>query len=88
VLRDPLVRELLEARHVCVLATLEPDGSVHAVPTWLAADGARSCSPPEVHDRYVTATGQELPDARTFLASDDVALRFRPEAATLWDENP
>jgi PPOX class probable F420-dependent enzyme len=36
VLADPLVRELLAARLVGVLATLEPDGSVHAVPMWLA----------------------------------------------------
>jgi PPOX class probable F420-dependent enzyme len=36
VLRDPLVRELLGKRLVGVLATLEPDGSVHAVPLWLA----------------------------------------------------
>jgi PPOX class probable F420-dependent enzyme len=38
VLGHPLVRELLEARLVGVLATLEPDGAVHAVPLWLAAD--------------------------------------------------
>ena len=37
VLRDPLVRELLEARLIAVLATLEPDGSVHAVAIWYAA---------------------------------------------------
>ena len=36
VLRDPLVRELLGKRLVGVLATLEPDGSVHAVPLWFA----------------------------------------------------
>ena len=41
VLRDPLVRELLEMRLIGVLATLEPDGSVHAVPMWIASgDGA------------------------------------------------
>ena len=39
VLRDPLVRELLEARLVGVLATIEPDGAVHAVPLWYASDG-------------------------------------------------
>jgi len=32
---DPLVRELLELRLVAVLATLEPDGAVHAVPMWV-----------------------------------------------------
>jgi PPOX class probable F420-dependent enzyme len=41
VLADQLVRELLAARLVGVLATLEPDGSVHAVPMWLVpSDGA------------------------------------------------
>jgi PPOX class probable F420-dependent enzyme len=41
VLADPLVHELLELRLVAVLATLEPDGSVHAVPMWVApGDGA------------------------------------------------
>ncbi len=41
VLREPLVRELLAARLVGVLATLEPDGGVHAVAVWLAEhDGA------------------------------------------------
>jgi PPOX class probable F420-dependent enzyme len=39
VLSDPLVRELLAARLVAVLTTLEPDGSVHAVPLWLCDDG-------------------------------------------------
>ena len=36
VLADALVRELLAMRLVGVLTTLEPDGSVHAVPMWLA----------------------------------------------------
>ena len=36
VLADPLVHELLVARLVVVLATVEPDGSVHAVPVWCA----------------------------------------------------
>jgi PPOX class probable F420-dependent enzyme len=36
VMCDPLVRELLALRLVSVLATLEPDGSVHAVPMWFA----------------------------------------------------
>lgn len=36
VLRDPLVRELLAARLVGVLATLERDGGMHAVAVWLA----------------------------------------------------
>jgi PPOX class probable F420-dependent enzyme len=36
VLADRLVAELLATRLVGVLATIEPDGSVHAVPMWLA----------------------------------------------------
>lgn len=38
VLADPLVAELLAARSIGVLATIEPDGSVHAVAIWLAPD--------------------------------------------------
>jgi len=41
VLDNPFVGELLGMRLIGVLATLEPDGSVHAVPMWLApGDGA------------------------------------------------
>jgi len=39
IVADPLVRELLAARLVGVLATLQPDGSVHAVPMWLSGEG-------------------------------------------------
>ncbi len=137
ILSDPLMRELLEARLVGVLATLEPDGSVHAVPMWFAADGdavvlatgSRSrkvrnlerdpratlvlhdsrpgfevCGASirgrieivrgptatplleRVHRRYVTETGERLPEAAEFLTSDDVALRLVPEAAVTWDQ--
>ena len=44
---DPLVRELVEARLVCVLATGDSDGGIHAVPMWFARDG----------DALVLATG-------------------------------
>lgn len=37
VFADPLVAELLAARTIGVLATIEPDGWVHAVPMWWAA---------------------------------------------------
>jgi len=47
VLADPLVMELLDARLVGVLATIEPDGSVHAIPLWYARD----------EDAIVFATG-------------------------------
>jgi PPOX class probable F420-dependent enzyme len=36
---DPLVRELLASRLIAVLSTLEPDGSVHAIPMWFAMHG-------------------------------------------------
>jgi PPOX class probable F420-dependent enzyme len=36
VLEDALVRELLEVRLVCVLATLDASGAIHAVPMWCA----------------------------------------------------
>lgn len=39
ILRDPLVRELVEARLIAVLSTLEPDGSIHAIPVWYADGG-------------------------------------------------
>ena len=45
VLGDPLVRELLGARLVAVLATRDRDGTIHAVPVWFA-----------LHDRSI-ATG-------------------------------
>lgn len=38
VLADPLVRELLDARLIGVLATLDPARAIHAVPMWFAAD--------------------------------------------------
>jgi PPOX class probable F420-dependent enzyme len=139
VLAERLVRELLAARLIGVLATIEPDGSVHAVPMWLApadgaillATGSRSrkvrnlerdpratlvlhdsrpgaevcgvsirgrvelvrgaAAKPlveRVHRRYVSGPGLALPVVREFLSSDDVALRFVPEAAVTWDERP
>jgi PPOX class probable F420-dependent enzyme len=139
VLADQLVQELLAARLIGVVATIEPDGSVHAVPMWLApsdgaillATGSRSrkvrnlerdpratlvlhdsrpgadvCGTSmrgrvelvrgesarplveRVHRRYVSDAGLRLPEVRDFLSSDDVAVRFIPEAAVTWDERP
>ena len=137
VLAHGLVLELLAARLVGVLATIEADGSVHAVPMWLAptegavllATGSRSrkvrnlerdpratlvvhdsrpgaevCGASmrgrvevvrgaaarplieRVHRRYVGERGLSLPEVREFLSSDDVAIRFVPDAAVTWDE--
>jgi PPOX class probable F420-dependent enzyme len=139
VLADPLVQELLAARLVGVVATLEPDGSIHVVPMWVAPDagaillatgsrsrkvrnlerdpratlvlhdsrpGAEVCGTSmrghvelvggegarplvgRVHARYISDPGLALPKVRDFLSSDDVALRFIPEAAVTWDERP
>jgi PPOX class probable F420-dependent enzyme len=139
VLADGLVQELLEARLIAVFATIEPDGSIHAVPMWLAtsegaivlATGSRSrkirnlerdpratlvmhdsrpgaevCGASlrgrvelvrgelarplveRVHRRYVSDAGRERAEVRDFLSSDDVAVRFIPDAAVTWDERP
>jgi nitroimidazol reductase NimA-like FMN-containing flavoprotein (pyridoxamine 5'-phosphate oxidase superfamily) len=68
VLRDPLIRELLDARLVCVLATLDSQHAIHAVPMWFAVE----------EDAIVLATGDRSRkvqnierDARaTFVAHD------------------
>lgn len=137
VLADTLVSELLGERLVAVLATLEPDGAVHAVPLWFAViddavvfatnaasrkvsnlfrdaratvvlhdsrPGFEVCGASlrgrvevvtgttatplieAVHRRYVSPAGLALAEAHDFLAGDDVALLFRPEAAFTWDE--
>jgi PPOX class probable F420-dependent enzyme len=139
VLADLLVQELLAARLIGVLATIERDGSIHAVPMWLASSdgeialatgsrsrkvrnlerdtratlvlhdsrpGAEVCGVSmrgrvelvrgdsarplieRVHARYVCVEGLRLPEVREFLSSDDIALRFIPEAAVIWDERP
>jgi PPOX class probable F420-dependent enzyme len=139
VLADGLVQELLEARLIAVFATIEPDGSIHAVPMWLATSegaivlatgshsrkirnlerdpratlvmhdsrpGAEVCGASlrgraelvrgelarplveRVHRRYASDAGRERAEVRDFLSSDDVAVRFIPDAAVTWDERP
>lgn len=39
-LKDALVRQLLEGRHIASLATHNPDGSIHVVAVWYWFDGA------------------------------------------------
>lgn len=39
-----------------------------------------------VHRRYISGEGLALPEARAFLAGDDVALVMRLESAMTWDE--
>jgi PPOX class probable F420-dependent enzyme len=135
-LTDQLVAELLEARLVANLATLNRDGSVHLVAMWfLYSDGAlliptsgatrkvrnlerdaratimvddsrggfdlrgvtlighaeivrgeraRELNP-RVHLKYVTREGLALEPVRTYLATDDVTIAFRPERVSSWD---
>ena len=63
-LSDPLVRELLAARLVGVLATLRPDGVVDAVPMWYALDG----------DAVVLATGSRSRKVRNLEADPRATL--------------
>lgn len=137
VLESGLVRELLAARLVGVLATLDPDGSPHVVPMWVAPrtgdvvmaassrsrkvrnlerdpratlvvhdsrPGSEVCGVSFrghvevvsgdaaldlvelVHSRYLTDAGRALPEAREFLAFDNVALVLMPDRAWTWDE--
>ena len=57
ILRDPLVRELVDARLIAILSTLEPDGSIHSVPLWYADGG----------DAIVFATGSRSRKVRNLL---------------------
>jgi PPOX class probable F420-dependent enzyme len=61
---DPLVRELLAARLVGVLATLRRDGVVDAVPMWYALDG----------DAVVLATGSRSRKVRNLEADPRATL--------------
>jgi PPOX class probable F420-dependent enzyme len=136
VLSGELARELLAARLIASLATLNPDGTPHVVAMWFLWDGAAILSPtsrktrkaknllrdpratvmvddsrggfdlrgitlvgradlveaPEalelnrrVHRKYVTETGLALDPVRSYLSTDDVTIRIRPERASSWD---
>ena len=63
-LSDPLVRELLDARLVGVLATLRPDGAVDAVPMWYALED----------DAVVLATGSRSRKVRNLEADPRATL--------------
>jgi PPOX class probable F420-dependent enzyme len=64
VLRDSLVRELLDARLVAVLATFDPERGLHAVPVWYAA----------VSDGVVLATGSQSRKVRNLQREPRAAL--------------
>jgi PPOX class probable F420-dependent enzyme len=63
-LSDPLVRELLAARLVGVLATLRPDGVVDAVPMWYALED----------DAVVLATGSRSRKVRNLVVDPRATL--------------
>ena len=85
VLSDPLAAEVLEARSIGVLATIEPDGSVHAVSMWVApvegalllATGSRSRKVRNLeHDPRATLV---LHDSRPGAEVCGVSIRGRAE---------
>ena len=63
-LTDPLVRQLLEARHIGSLATHNPGGSIHVVAVWYRYDGKHI---------YV-ATAARSRKARNLQANSGVSL--------------
>ena len=136
VLSADLPRELLDARLIASLATLNGDGSIHVVAMWFLWDGAAILIPTNgatrkarnlerdpratvmiddsrggfdlrgitvvgraeivvgaaaiqlnrrIHLKYVTEEGLDLEPVRTYLASDDVTIRLRPERVSSWD---
>lgn len=137
IFEDALVREVLDARAVGVLATLDADSVIDAVPMWLCPDedsvllatasGSRKVRNLErdpratlvvhdsrpgfevcgislagrveivrgeaagplierVHRRYLAEDAKQDVLVASFLASDDVAMRFRPERVWTWDQ--
>ncbi len=135
-LNSPIARDLLEARLIANLATLNADGTIHLVPMWfLWEDGAvlmptsgasrkarNAARDPQAsvmvddsrggfdicgitmtgrvevergagvadairraHLKYLTADGLALDEVGEALASDDVVLRFVPEAVRSWN---
>jgi PPOX class probable F420-dependent enzyme len=59
VLDEPLVRELLDARLVGVLATLDDEG-IHAVPMWFAREGERVYLATGSRSRKVRNLGRDV----------------------------
>lgn len=135
-LSDPLVAELLTARLIANLATVNQDGSIHLVPLWflwrpphllLPTNGATrkvrnlelnpiatvmiddSCSGfdlrgvtligeasidrgaeavrtnREIHLKYLTKDGRDLPAVDRYLSTDDVTIRFRIRRVSSWN---
>jgi PPOX class probable F420-dependent enzyme len=61
---DPIVRELLDARHIASLATENPDGSIRMVAVWFWFDGAQ----------IFVATSSRSRKARNLLSNPKVSL--------------
>jgi PPOX class probable F420-dependent enzyme len=136
VLAGELERELLGARLIANLATLDRDGTVHVVPMWFAWEDGELLMPTNhrtrkvrnlerdpratvmiddsragfdlrgialsgrarieggedarlvnrrIHLRYVTERGRELPAVDSYLATDDVTIRLRPDRVRSWN---
>jgi PPOX class probable F420-dependent enzyme len=79
VLEDPLVHDLLAARLVGVLATLD-DGRIHAVPMWFAQDGEHVCLATGSRSRKVRNLGR---DPRATLVVHDSRPGFEVCGASL-----
>ena len=94
VLGDPLVRELLAARLVGVLSTLEPDGSVHAVPLWLCDGGDAIVLATFSNSRKVTNLERDpratlvLHDSRPGFEVCGASIRGRVEIVRAADARP
>jgi PPOX class probable F420-dependent enzyme len=65
---DPDVRRLLDGTSLAHLATVQPDGSPHTVPLWIATHG----------DQIVFLTGPRSRKARNLRRDPRVALSLAP----------
>lgn len=80
--RDPRATLVLhDSRAGFEVCGVSMEGAVEIV-----RDVAASQLVDRVHRRYVELASERIPEVGRFLASDDVALRFRPRSALSWDE--
>jgi PPOX class probable F420-dependent enzyme len=136
VLSDALAQELLSARLIANLATVNPKGTIHLVPLWfiwrsphvllptnhatrkirnlerdpratIMIDDSRggfdlrgltllgeatidrgpdaAAINREIHLKYLTEDGRQLAAVDSYLATDDVTIRFLPLRVSNWD---
>jgi PPOX class probable F420-dependent enzyme len=79
-LREPLARELLEARLIANLATVNPDGTVHLVGMWFLWDGKAVLSPTS---RRTRKAKNVVRDSRATVMIDDSRGGFDLRGLTL-----